>query len=84
MSNWSEEARLRLLEKAKEANDIIALDDGFYYYWVHGKGALSAWNLRCIADELDRMNEPLQRSIEEYFATNGQQREESDGEETGS
>jgi hypothetical protein len=45
-----------LIKKVYENDDILQLEDGDYYYWVENKGALSAHNLRVIADELDRRN----------------------------
>lgn len=44
--------------------DLVVLEDGFTYYWVHGKGALSEQNLRDIADELKRRNAAWQQQIE--------------------
>lgn len=44
----------RLIIKVTEA-DYAPLDDGYLYFWPDpAKGALSADNLREIADELDR------------------------------
>lgn len=54
--------------RKKINNDIIPLEDGFYYYFPSG-GAISSWQLRFIADILDKKNEPLQKDIEEYFST---------------
>lgn len=48
--------------------DIVTLEDGFQYYWVENKGAMSAYRLREIADYLDAQNEELNQSIEKYFA----------------
>ncbi len=50
-----------VLEKSK--NEIIPLEDGYHYFWVSGKGAMSADELRIIADELDRMNKPWEDII---------------------
>ena len=32
------------------------MDDGYQYFWIANRGALSASDLRIIADELDRLN----------------------------
>ena len=39
-------------------NELVILPDGYVHYWSDGSphGALSAWQLRTIADELDRRN----------------------------
>lgn len=60
----------RLIAICDERKDIIAGDDGFFIFWparITG-GALTADNLRTIADELDRRNAPWQKEIDEYFA----------------
>ena len=52
----------------KHIKKNIVLDvDGFYYYWPDGNGHYAPHHLREIADELDRMNEPWEKQIEEYF-----------------
>ncbi len=50
--------------------DSFAKDDGFYDFWPDtSRGwCWSAHVLRAIADELDRLNEPLVKEIEDYFA----------------
>ena len=47
--------------------DIVTLEDGYKYYWVAHKGALSASNLRTIADVLDEQNKEWDRQVQEYF-----------------
>lgn len=48
----AESERQRVLRAAEE--DISPLDDGSYCFWIKDKGAMSAWSLRVVADELDR------------------------------
>jgi hypothetical protein len=55
------------LYKLLEA-DIETLEDGYKYYWVKGKGALSASQLRAIADMLDELNKDWNDKVNEYFA----------------
>jgi hypothetical protein len=57
---------------AEKMNEFVTLDDGFVYYWPSGfaGGALSAYQLREIADELDRRNEAWQADINKYFEEN--------------
>lgn len=55
----------------EKMNEFVTLDDGFVYYWPPtGCGALSAYQLREIADELDRRNAPWQADINKYFEEN--------------
>ncbi len=44
--------------------DISPLEDGYQYFW-HSKGALSAADLRAIADELDRRKEEWDKKVRE-------------------
>ena len=46
--------------------DIITLEDGYKYFWT-SKGAMSASQMRVIADILDKENEPYDRQVKEYF-----------------
>ena len=58
----------KVLLSVKEQKEIIADVSGFYYYWPKGnKGMFCSASLRVIADELDRINEPLDKEIEAYF-----------------
>lgn len=52
--------------KQKARENIIALDDGEYYYWTE-KGALSSFALRVIADDLDELNRDWREQVENYF-----------------
>lgn len=63
-------AMAMLIASADSEGEIIAGDDGLYVYWPTGfsGGALSAWVLRGLADELDRRNEAWHAQVEEYFA----------------
>ena len=61
MSEYSE----RVIRDCDLTKSIIALEDGFYYYWVNSRGAYSANDLRIIADELDKRNEPAEQNIKE-------------------
>lgn len=71
MNQKPEEARVKLLRYAKTTREIMPLDDGFYYWWPESyRGAYAAYQLRWIADELDRLNEPYKKQINEYFEDN--------------
>jgi len=48
--------------------DIVSLEDGFKYFWIANKGAMSAEQLRQVADLLDDMNKDYKAEIESYFA----------------
>lgn len=46
--------------------DVVQFEDGYYYYWPEGSiGGFSSHNLRQIADQLDKMNEPWDKIIQE-------------------
>lgn len=63
-----EKFKERVLEVIRTRGDIISSEDGFKVYWpLNPVGFLSAEALRIIADELDRLNEPWQKQINEYF-----------------
>jgi hypothetical protein len=47
--------------------DIVAEVDGLYYFFLNNFTFLTAYQLRWIADELDRLNEPYQKEIDKYF-----------------
>lgn len=60
--------RLPAFHYAKIKDKLITLDDGYLYFWpVKNEGAYSAHDLREIADELDRRNEPWDKQVNEYF-----------------
>jgi|CXWL01.1.fsa_nt_gi hypothetical protein len=56
MSRGTEE--FRIVDIALRRKDIVCGDDGYYVYWPEDRnvGAIAAWELRAIADHLDRMN----------------------------
>ncbi len=60
----------RIIEMVHQRGEIAPLDDGFQRWWPSNHGAISSDDLRIIADELDRLNEPLAKSIELYFSMN--------------
>lgn len=64
----SEEYRQRVIAGCDKHDEIALLDDGFQYFWVQGRGAMSAFDLRIIADELDRRNKAWQDQIEREFS----------------
>lgn len=48
-----------VIRKANEHGDFVELEDGYVHYWPTNdasRGALPAWALRELADELDRRN----------------------------
>ncbi len=61
-----------VIEHHKEKMDIIPGPDGFYVFWPERiLGAMGAPHLRVIADELDRLNAPWEKQINEYFDSSG-------------
>ena len=66
----------RLIKLISERNEFQQLEDGYIYWWptidtvfhedgaaTGGGGALSSWQLRAIADELDRRNATWDRMV---------------------
>ena len=52
-----------LIKKLVGRNEIGPLEDGYQYYWPNGGGAISASQLREIADELDRRNAEWDKQV---------------------
>ena len=59
----------RIIQVAEERGEFIYLEDGYLYYAPDGIGAISAQQLRILADELDRRNKNWDDQINEYFRT---------------
>ena len=53
-----------VVKAAEEQNDFTQLEDGFWYYWVPSRGAVSSHMLRELADELDARNTDWQAVID--------------------
>lgn len=53
-----------LLNKAYQRKDIDKLDDG-YFYFFNDSGAITAAQLREIADELDRRNADWDKQVKQ-------------------
>ncbi len=51
-----------------KAGDFGPLDDGYIRFWIKDKGCLSSYDLRVIADELDRRNEQWDRQVQRDIA----------------
>lgn len=49
--------------------DVFADVDGYFYYWVEGRGSLSAASLREIADHLDQINKPWDEQVNKMMAS---------------
>ena len=63
------EEAARIVKMTADRGGFAKLDDGFVYYWPsHGwSGAMGAWHLRILADELDRRNKKWNDEICEYL-----------------
>lgn len=64
-------------DNGKDIGSFQLDSDGFYYFWQDEDlvGCWSAHNLREIADELDNVNKPYRKSIEEYFIKENEKRD---------
>lgn len=54
-----------LIAKCNERREFDMLEDGYYYYWPSNQGAIAPWELRAIADELDRLNADWDKQVQE-------------------
>jgi hypothetical protein len=56
----------RIITVAESSDEFVTLEDGFVYYWPSKEhyGALTATELRALADELDRRNAEWQATID--------------------
>jgi hypothetical protein len=70
-SPQAEEERKRVVSISTAREEFVTFDDGYVHFWPDGSphGALSAWHLRVLADELDRRNRAwdarVQRNLSE-------------------
>jgi hypothetical protein len=58
-----------IVEKAEAADEFVMLEDGFWYYWPKGVGAISEYDLLLLHQELLRRNKKWKDDIDEYFRT---------------
>jgi len=56
--------RRKVISSLNKHKEIGPLDDGFQYFWIKDRGALSAKDLRVIADELDARNKNWREQVE--------------------
>lgn len=50
-----DESRARLIAICDERQEFVCMEDGETWWWPHDvHGAIRAWELRAIADELER------------------------------
>ncbi len=62
------ESLARLIHIAMK--DIVTDVDGYRVWWpTSNQGGFPAWALRAIADELDRLNRPMDDEIAAFFAS---------------
>lgn len=59
-----------IVKLAFNNNEIVCCEDGFYRYWPNESrslGAMNSYDLRQLADYLDEVNEPWQKTLNDYF-----------------
>jgi hypothetical protein len=68
-----EATKARLIGACEKRREFVTFEDGYVYFWPGNgmHGALPAWALRALADELDRRNAPWDAQIEQYHRENG-------------
>jgi len=52
-----------LIEKLDEREEFGPLEDGYIYWFPSGQGAVCPWELRTIADELDKRNDTWHKQV---------------------
>lgn len=57
----------KIVQMAEDADEFVKLEDGFVYYWPNKPGAITAHELRFLADELDNRNAEYVKELIEYF-----------------
>jgi hypothetical protein len=57
-SPQAQEERRRVIRISSQREEFVTLADGYVHFWPDGSphGALTAWHLRTLADELDHRN----------------------------
>lgn len=65
-------SKARLISTCEKRREFVTFEDGYVYFWPGNcmHGALPAWALRALADELDRRNAPWDALIEQYHREN--------------
>jgi hypothetical protein len=67
MAKYGDERIQQIIAMTEERGDFGPLEDGYQYYWSK-HGALSAWELRVLADELDRRNTLWDADVQKTLA----------------
>jgi hypothetical protein len=59
----------RIIQMSEERGDFVTAEDEFVYFWPQREtlGMFAAYELRVLADELDKRNEAWNKNIEEYY-----------------
>ncbi len=59
----------KIIQMAEADDEFVMLEDGFWYYWPKGVGAISEYDLLLLHQELLRRNKKWNEDIDEYFRT---------------
>ena len=65
----TQKERSRLASKIMD--ELIVMDDGYYYWFPRRYGGLSAATLRGIADIVDEMNRPWNEEVDRELMKEG-------------
>jgi hypothetical protein len=66
-----DDARIaKIIATTDSRGDFSPSDDGYMYYWSK-HGALSAWELRVLADELDKRNTAWDAEVQKTLGASG-------------
>lgn len=65
----SEEEIQKIIKISESRDEFVTDVDGYVYWWPSNptQGHFSSFQLRILADELDRRNEGWDKQIKEYF-----------------
>jgi hypothetical protein len=69
VASLKEDAERRLITMCDERKELAPLEDGYLYYFPSVGGAIAPWELRAIADELDRRNADWDRKVQEALSS---------------
>lgn len=67
LSPKQQEAYDKIIKHHDLKNEFVTLEDGYVYYWpTDNCGAIPAYALRFIADELDKRNAEWDKQIQDF------------------
>ena len=60
-----EDLKEKVIRMTEERNEFVTLEDGYVHFWPSGcYGAFGPFELRILADELDRRNKDWDKQVQ--------------------